>query len=195
MAKRTNGRTKRPGKRPRAKAAGVDVWCEHTSVVPIESVTPNPNNPNKHPPAQIELLAKIITGQGWRNPIVVSDRSGFITKGHGRLDAAQHAGFSEVPIDVQYYQSDAAEWADVLADNRIAEFSERDPYQVHEILRDHIPEDYDTELTGYDHQAIDDLLKYINDDTPPPPGDDDGGHPTGEGDPCPYCGQKIKVKA
>ena len=52
-------------------------------------LVPHPRNPNKHGDNQIALLAKIIGNQGWRNPIVVSERSGFIVAGHGRLGAAR----------------------------------------------------------------------------------------------------------
>ena len=38
--------------------------------------------PNQHSADQIILLAKIIGGQGWRAPIVVSKRSGYIVAGH-----------------------------------------------------------------------------------------------------------------
>lgn len=61
-------------------------------MVDIEKLVGNPRNPNKHPQNQIELLAKIIKAQGWRNPTVVSKRSGFVVKGHGRLAAAQYLG-------------------------------------------------------------------------------------------------------
>lgn len=61
-------------------------------MVDIEKLVGNPRNPNKHPQNQIELLAKIIKAQGWRNPIVVSRRSGFVVKGHGRLEAARLLG-------------------------------------------------------------------------------------------------------
>ena len=195
--KRTTGseKGKGPGKRPRGKAGGVAVWCEHTGIQAIEAVVPNPDNPNRHPPEQIALLAKIIVGQGWRNPIVVSDRSGFITKGHGRLEAARHAGLSHVPVDVQHYDTEAAEWADVLADNRIAELAEMDPHAVDVVMNEHFPEDFDLDLTGYDEKAIEDLLKYITDD---PPADPDNPRPVsftaGGGETCAACGQKIKVK-
>ncbi|WP_282442293.1 hypothetical protein [Pelotomaculum terephthalicicum] len=33
-----------------------------------------------HPDKQIQLLAKIIKNQGWRAPITVSNRSGFIIR-------------------------------------------------------------------------------------------------------------------
>jgi len=61
-------------------------------MVDIEKLVGNPSNPNKHPQKQIELPDKIIKAQGWRNPIVVSKRSGFVVKGHGRLAAARLLG-------------------------------------------------------------------------------------------------------
>jgi len=93
-------------------AAAVPILCAHTELVDIEKVVENPRNPNQHPQAQIELLAKIIRAQGFRNPIVVSRRSGFITKGHGRLAAARLLKMERVPVDFQEYESEAAEWAD-----------------------------------------------------------------------------------
>ena len=61
-------------------------------MVDIEKLVGNPRNPNKHPRNQIELPDKIIKAQGWRNPIVVSKRSGFVVKGHGRLAATRLLG-------------------------------------------------------------------------------------------------------
>lgn len=86
----------------------------------------NPKNPNKHPDRQIELLAKIIDYQGQRSPIVVSKRSGFITKGHGRLMALKKLGWEKAAVDMQDYESEAQEYADVVADNKIAELAKHD---------------------------------------------------------------------
>jgi len=72
------------------------------------------------------MLAKIMEFQGWRLPIVVSKSSGFIVRGHGRLLAAQRLGLKKVPIDEQDYENEAQEWADLIADNRIAELAETD---------------------------------------------------------------------
>ena len=73
----------------RNKAKGwadeIPVYCAHSDIIDIIEVIPNPRNPNVHKDAQIDLLARIIKAQGWRNPIVISKLSGFITKGHGRL--------------------------------------------------------------------------------------------------------------
>jgi hypothetical protein len=81
------------------------IHCAHDAEVAIADLKPNPANPNKHPDSQIALLAKIIKAQGWRNPIVVSNRSGLITKGHGRLAAALMLGATHAPVDYQDYAS------------------------------------------------------------------------------------------
>jgi len=137
------------------------IKCLHTEVWPIERVQPHPQNPNRHPEAQIALLAKIITEAGWRNPIVVSKLSGFVIKGHGRLAAAAFAGLTEVPIDLQDYASTEAEIADLVADNRIAELSEADQFAMSGLLEElRTDPGFDTMLAGFtveraDQMAID----------------------------------------
>ena len=74
---------------PKAYADGVPVFCAHDAIVPLKDLRPNPKNPNQHPPEQIKLLASIIRATGWRGPITVSKRSGYIVKGHGRMMAAE----------------------------------------------------------------------------------------------------------
>ena len=112
---------------PRATTPeGVPVFCAFDELVPIGKVVPNPGNPNTHPPRQIELLAAIIQGQGWRKPVTISKRSGFVTCGHGRLLAAQYMQASVVPVEYQEYATEAEEYADLMADNRLAELSKMD---------------------------------------------------------------------
>jgi len=77
---------------PKATAGEVPVFCAHDAIVAIEKLIPNPKNPNTHPDAQIQALGRIIRQTGWRAPITVSKRSGFIVKGHGRLAAAKLEG-------------------------------------------------------------------------------------------------------
>ena len=100
--------------------------CAHTELVELHKLQPNPKNPNKHPDKQIEMLAKIIDYQGQRVPIVVSKRSGFITKGHGRLMAITKLNWAQCAVDYQDYESEAQEYADMVADNKIAELAEHD---------------------------------------------------------------------
>lgn len=122
------------------------VRCAHKEMVNVDLLTPNPKNPNRHPDNQIKLLAKIMAYQGWRSPIVVSNLSGFIIKGHGRLMAARLNGWKEAPVDRQDYASEADEYADMVADNKIAELSETD----HEMIKDAILDiaDFDLDLLG-----------------------------------------------
>jgi len=139
-------------------ADGIQVYCAHDAVLPIEKCVPNPRNPNRHPDRQVDLLAKIIRAQGWRAPITISTRSGFIVRGHGRLLAAQKLGVSEVPVDYQGYASEAEEWADLVADNRIAELAEIDTAALSDLLQELNINGFDLELTGH---TVDDLEKLL----------------------------------
>lgn len=100
--------------------------CAYDKEVKLHKLTPHPKNPNKHPDRQIELLAKIIDYQGQRSPIVVSNLSGFIVKGHGRLDALKRLGWDSAAVDYQDYKNEAQEYADLVADNKIAELANHD---------------------------------------------------------------------
>lgn len=111
------------------------VYCRFTEMRPLVTLVEHPQNPNTHPTNQLERLAEVIRGNGWRQPITVSDRSGYIIKGHGRYQAAKLAGFSEVPVEVQHYENEAAELADMLADNRIAELAEIDNEALNNALQ------------------------------------------------------------
>ena len=51
------------------------IKCSYKKLVPVDKLNPHPQNPNKHPEKQIKLLAKIISAQGWRNPITVSNKA------------------------------------------------------------------------------------------------------------------------
>ncbi|HUT74244.1 MAG TPA: ParB/Srx family N-terminal domain-containing protein [Armatimonadota bacterium] len=125
------------------------------------SLIPNPRNPNHHPDSQVRLLARIIKEQGWRAPITVSNRSGFIVRGHARLLAAQLAGWEQVPVDRQSYATEAEEWADLIADNRLAELAERDDEALLRMLRDCESEQV-LNLSGYDDEAMMALLASVN---------------------------------
>ena len=135
-----------------------DVYCAHSQMVEIEKVVPNPRNPNKHSEKQIALLSKIIAAQGWRAPITVSTRSGFIVRGHGRLLAARKLGLAEVPVDYQAYETEAAEWADLIADNRLSELSETDELLLKDLLQELGTSELDLELTAYTADEIDQML-------------------------------------
>ena len=136
------------------------IHCSYTELSDPALLVPNPRNPNQHPKRQIELLAKIIESQGWRTPVTVSNRSGFVVRGHGRLQAALLLG-CQVPVDRQDYTSEAEEWADLIADNRIAELAEIDGEELAKLLHDLDGLDLDMDLTGYTDKQVDNLLAGI----------------------------------
>ena len=151
------------------EASGIPVHCAHVEIVDPASLVPNPRNPNRHPEEQIRLLAKIIKHQGWRAPITVSNRSGFIVRGHGRLAAALALGVDLVPVDRQDYATEAEEWADLVADNRLAELSELDQVALKDILQEldtGLLEAIgaDLELTGFTDQAMAEVMSQFQEE-------------------------------
>lgn len=132
------------------------VKCAHDELVPLHKLVPNPKNPNTHPEKQIERLAKIIDYQGMRRPIIVSKRSGFITVGHGRLEALKKLGWDKAPVNYQDYDSEAAEYADMTADNAIAEWAELDLGKINQDFLDLGPE-LDIEMLGIESFTVEPL--------------------------------------
>ena len=135
---------------------GVSVFCAFDEVVEINKLKENPRNPNTHPSVQIDLLAQIIKKTGWRAPITVSNLSGFIVKGHGRLQAAKAAGFKHCPVEYQNFSDEEEEMAALLADNKLAELAEIDVEKLTEIFKDY--EFEDLSLTGYSQEEFDELV-------------------------------------
>jgi hypothetical protein len=101
----------------------MNIQCANSELIEVHKIVPNPKNPNKHPEEQIKRLSKIIDYQGQRSPIVISKRSGFVVKGHGRLEAIKLLGWEKCAVDYQDYKDEAQEYADIVADNAIAEWS------------------------------------------------------------------------
>lgn len=133
------------------------VHCTFTELRPVESLVENPRNPNKHTPRQIELLAKLLGYHGWRHPITVSKRSGFIITGHARLAAAKLNGWEKVPVDVQDYENEADEFAHMVADNKIQELSFNDDSFMLQNLKELELEDLDFDLLAMPDLSFDNV--------------------------------------
>jgi len=134
----------------------VKIHCAFDKLVPLAELETrrHPKNPNTHSAAQIAAIAAVLEGNGWRQSIVVSNRSGLMTRGHGRLDAALLMGFETAPVDFQDYESEAAEIADMVADNRLSELSEMDEDQLLRVLSELKAAGHDIALTGFTEEDL-----------------------------------------
>lgn len=101
----------------------IKIRASAIKMVPIGKIKPHPKNPNIHPETQIKKLKTIIQHQGFRNPLVISNQSGFVNQGHGRLEAAIELGMATLPVIFQDFENEAQEYAAMVADNEIARAS------------------------------------------------------------------------
>jgi hypothetical protein len=164
----------------------MNIHCLYDELLPLEKLKPHPKNRNAHSDEQIERLAKILKYQGWRYPIKVSKRSGFITSGHGRLEAAKLNKWATVPINKQDYESDEQEYADVQSDNAIASWAELDLSGINSDIGDLGP-DFDIDLLGIkDFQLLPNFEPGTEDDQ----GKLDEKKPVQ----CPNCGEQFVPK-
>lgn len=130
------------------------ICCVYDSLVPLSELKPHPRNRNTHPDDQISRLARVIEYQGFRHPIVVSNLSGFIVAGHGRLAAAKKLKLKEVPVDYQDFGSEEQEYAFLVSDNAVALWAELDLSGINADIGDLGP-DFDIDLLGIKNFEID----------------------------------------
>lgn len=150
-----------PDPTPPILASGIPVHCAHRELADVTTLVPHPRNPNRHPDKQIALLAKVIRHTGWRAPITVSNRSGFVVTGHGRLEAAKLLQVELVPVDRQDFATEADEWAHLVADNRLAEIAETDDAALKALLDELDAGGLDLELAGFDADGLAGLVAEV----------------------------------
>lgn len=175
--------------------------------LPIDEITEALNNPKEH---HIDLVRSSIGQFGYVNPAIIDERTGRLIVGHGRLRSLREqkkageeppdgitinsAGQWLMPVVRGWAsRSDADASAYLVADNRHTELGGWD----HQALSDLLAEIGDPDLvnlTGWDPAELDKLLSITDDEvTPPeesPPYDDD--LPTSYC--CPSCGFKWSGK-
>jgi DNA modification methylase len=124
----------------------------------VASLIPYANNARTHSEAQVAQIAASIVEFGWTNPILVDGQGGIIA-GHGRVLAACLLGMNQVPVIELLHLSHVQRRALVIADNRIAEnagWNEEVLRLELDALRD---DGFDLDLTGFDDEALADLLE------------------------------------
>jgi len=124
---------------------------------PLDKLLPYVRNARQHSEDQIAQIAASIAEFGFVNPILTG-ADGVLVAGHGRLAAAHKLGLATVPVVVLDHLTPTQRRALVLADNRLAELStwDNDLLRIElEALQD---DGFDLDLTGFDADALADLL-------------------------------------
>lgn len=134
------------------------VHCKYDALVPCHELKPYPKNRNGHPPEQIDRLAKLLAYQGIRAPIVVSNLSGCIVKGHGTLAAIQKNGWPTAPVVYQDFADETVEYGFVQSDNAVSLWAELDLSGINSDIGDLGP-DFDLELLGVRYFNLDPLYE------------------------------------
>jgi DNA modification methylase len=124
-----------------------------TELWPLDKLVPYKTNPRTHNELQISQIAASIREFGFTNPILVDSQAGILA-GHGRLQAAQKLGLSEVPVMVLDHLTDPQKRAYILADNKLAENAGWDEQLLAAELEALKLEDYDLELTGFSEKEL-----------------------------------------
>ncbi|XOB91984.1 site-specific DNA-methyltransferase [Pseudomonadota bacterium 24LQ007] len=124
---------------------------------PIDKLLPYARNARQHSDEQIAQIAASIAEFGFVNPCLVG-ADGVLVAGHGRLAAARKLGLATVPVVVLDHLTPTQRRALVLADNRLAELSTWDDVLLRIELEALQDEGFDLDLTGFDADALAELL-------------------------------------
>ena len=137
------------------------------------ALKPWPQNPTRDDPASVRRVAESIKRFGFGAPLVARRANGEVIAGHTRLRAAKQLGLELVPVRyLDISEKDAHVLA--LADNRLAELTQRNNATLAEQLKELDPSDQ--LLAGYTGGDVQALLRevegeadVIEDDVPEPP--------------------------
>ena len=124
---------------------------------PIEALLHYERNVKHHPEAQVNALVRSIKEFGFTTPILIHS-SGEIIAGHGRFLAARKLGLKKVPVIILDHLTEAQRIAYRIADNRLAEQAEYVLENIHVELDKLREMDFDLDLTGFDLDAVNDLI-------------------------------------
>lgn len=124
---------------------------------PTAKLLPYARNARTHSEEQVAQIAASIAEFGFTNPILAGS-DGVIVAGHGRLAAAQKLGLEVVPVVVLDHLSPTQRRALVIADNRIAENAGWDDAMLRIEIAALQDDDFDLSLTGFDADALAELM-------------------------------------
>lgn len=119
-------------------------------MTPIEMVSQHPKNPNE---GDVEMIADAMARLGVYKGITAQFSTGYILEGNHRYLAMLSMGCTEIPV-TWLEVSDEDAMRILLADNRTAEVSQRDPRALERILLEMDAWEGGLTGTGYDTEDL-----------------------------------------
>ena len=130
--------------------------------LPTRQLRPDPKNPRLHSDKQVQQIARSIEAFGFNVPVLV-DAEMQIVAGHGRLQACQLLGITEVPTISLEHLTEAQARAFMIADNRLTENATWDDRLLAEQLKElsEVELDFSLEATGFEMGEIDVMVENL----------------------------------
>lgn len=129
--------------------------------IPIDALIPYARNSRTHSDEQVAQVAASIKEFGFTNPVLIDEQGGIIA-GHGRTMAARKLGLATVPCIRLSHLSEAQKRAYVIADNKLALNAGWDEKMLALEFADLRAMEFDTTLTGFSLDDIDELLAELD---------------------------------
>jgi DNA modification methylase len=138
---------------------------------PVAHLKLDPKNPRLHSPKQLRQIARSIEAFGFNVPVLV-DAQLQIVAGHGRIQACQLLGITEVPTISLEHLTEAQARAFMIADNRLTENAEWDDRLLAQQFKElsEVELDFSLEATGFEMGEIDVMVENL---APAPEGEED----------------------
>jgi DNA modification methylase len=123
----------------------------------------DPKNPRLHSEKQVQQIARSIEAFGFNVPLLV-DAEMQVVAGHGRLQACQLLGITEVPTISLEHLTEAQARAFMIADNRLTENATWDDRLLAQQFKDlsEVELDFSLEATGFEMGEIDVMVENLS---------------------------------
>lgn len=127
---------------------------QETTLARLDAIRPHPENPHE---GDLGALHESIETNGFYGSVVAQRSTGYVLAGNHRLMAAQQAGADAIPVTYVDVDDETARRI-LLADNRIAKLGIENSAALADLLQTIQAESGTLEGTGYDAEALDELL-------------------------------------
>jgi len=168
----------------------LEIINQATETVPVGKLTRHPKNPRQ---GDVGAIHQSIAANGFYGAIVAQKSTGHVLAGNHRLEAAKQSGADAVPV-IWVDVDDATALRILLADNRTNDLASYDDRALAELLQGILAVTGTLEGTGFDGDALDELLYSLGLDAPDFAPSDEGPPRLDETTPieCPECGHEFR---